>query len=143
LGYSGSLRSVYTYAEQQRKIGAEAAKVNKLLADYDGLASEALLQKMAAIFTQQLDSAIIQLSTSDQPVEAADWLKIIPHLGREARSCVTAINQLQTVRDRRALELAGAFRMAQELRLIFTDSPFESALDEAIKSAFHRIQGDT
>lgn len=143
LGYKGSLRSIYTYASQQRKIGAEAAKVNKLLSDYDGLASEALLQKMAAIFTQQLDTAIVQLATSEQPVEAADWLKIIPHLGREARSCVTAINQIQTVRDRKALEMAGAFRMAQELRLIFTDSPFESALDEGIKSAFQRIEGDS
>lgn len=143
LGYKGSLRSVYVYADQKRKVGAEAAKMNLLLADYDGLASEAILHRMATIFSQQLDIAITDISLSDQPVEKADLLKVIPHFGREARSCVTAANQLKDIRDRKALEMAGAFRMAQELRLIFTDSPFESALDEGIKSAFQRIEGDS
>lgn len=140
--YQGSIRGVYTWFEGHRKAGEKAEKFNQLLESYEGVAAEKVLQKLLVTFTEQLDTAIINLSTANEPLAAGDWLKALPHLGREIRSCVTAMNQLATIRDRKSLEMAGAWRACQELKLIFVDGPFESALEEAIKSVMTRIENE-
>lgn len=140
--YQGSIRGVYTWFDSHRRAGEKAEKFNQLLESYEGVAAEKVLQKLLITFTEQLDTAIEQLALSDQPLQAGDWLKALPHLGREIRSCVTAMNQLATIRDRKAIEMAGVYRACQELRLIFVDGPFETALEEAIKSVTTRIENE-
>lgn len=141
-GFVGSLRCIYTWHEQHRKVGAAAQKFNKLLEDYQGASSEKALQKLLVVFTEQLDVALTNIGSAEEPISGADYLKALPHLGREIRSCVTAMNSLTTIRDRKALEVAGAFRMAAELRLIFEESAFLDALEEAIKSAMLKIEDE-
>lgn len=142
IGFKGSLRCVYTWHEAHRKVGAAAQKFNKLLEDYEGASGEKALQKLLVVFTEQLDVALTNLGTVEEPISGADYLKALPHLGREIRSCVTAMNTLSSIRDRKALEVAGAWRMAAELRLIFEESAFLDALEEAIKSAMLKIEDE-
>lgn len=139
-GFKGSLSATYTWFNNHKKTGAIAAKFNELLKDYDGVATERVLQKLLVILTEQIDVAITNVSTAEEPISATEYLRALPNLGRELRSVITAVNQLQAVRDRKSLEIAGAYRLAQELRITFEDSPFADALEEAIRGAMTLIE---
>ena len=139
-GYDGSLQSVYVWLERQRETGAEAEKFNALLKTYSGITPEQTLNKLLVVLCQQLDMVMACWENADQPLDPNEYLRQVPNLGREIRSCVQAMHQFTRIRDRRELEAAGAYRLAQELRLVFNDTPFENSLEEGLKSAFDRIE---
>jgi len=145
IGYNGSLRSCYTWYTAHKKIGEQAKIFNELLKDYEGVAAEKVLQKLTITFSNQLDIALAKIAPvegTEASISQTEYLKAIPQLGREVRSCVQAINQLESIRDRRGLELAGAYRMAQELKLIFAGTPYEKSLEAGIKTVVALIEGE-
>ena len=130
-GYKGSYQSVCTWY----------ANFKALSQDYDGVVPELALQKVIAIFSHQLDTAIQRLGSFDsEEIGATEYFRQLPHLAREIRSCAGIINQMRFVGDRKNAELAGAYRIQQELLLLFSDTPWESALTEALKSVLTKIE---
>jgi len=140
--FKGSLSATYTWFNNHKKTGAIAEKFNLLLKDYDGVATERVLQKLLVILTEQIDVAITNIGNAEEPISATEYLRALPNLGREIRSVIQACNSLQAVRDRRSLEVAGAYRLSQELLVTFKDSPFADALDEAVRSAMILIEDE-
>lgn len=141
-GFKGSLSATYTWFNHHKKTGAIAEKFNALLKDYDGVATERVLQKLLVILTEQIDVAITNVANAEEPISATEYLRALPNLGREIRSVIQAVNQLQAVRDRRSLEIAGALRLAQELRVTFENSSYLEALEDAIHSAMILIEDE-
>lgn len=140
-GYKGSYQSVCNWHESWRKSGKKAEALNKLTSEYIGVIPEQALQKILVEFANLLDLSLEQvLSAPDEDIKAVDYLKQLPHIAREVRSCAEAINQLKYVGDRKAAELAGAMRVITELRLIYQDTPTESSIEEAIKSITARLE---
>ena len=50
------------------------------------------------------------------------------------------MHQMKYMGDRREVESAGAYRLAQELTLTFQDTPFEQSLSEAVKGAIASLE---
>ncbi len=140
--YPASLSSVYNWHKQHRAIGAEAAKINAACEAYEGLQPEKMLNRIMVLCTNLLEMGLEQINLPGNPIEAQEYLRLLPSLCREIRGTAAALNQLRYISDRRLIELNGAHRMAQELRAIFAGSSFESALDEAISSALIKLGQD-
>lgn len=140
-GYKGSYQSVCTWHSNFSKAGAKAAAFNTLSQDYNGVVPELALQKVIAMFSHQMDTAIEQLSgIQPEEIGVTEYFRQLPHLAREIRSCAGIINQMRFVGDRKNAELSGCYRISAELKEIFKDSPFSSALEEALKSALIKIE---
>lgn len=140
-GYKGSYQSVCTWYGNFHKAGVKAAAFNTNTQEYNGVVPELALQKVIAIFSHQLDTAIQRLGSFDsEEIGATEYFRRLPHLAREIRSCAGIINQMRFVGDRKNAELAGAYRLQQELLLTFADTPWETALAEALKSALIKIE---
>lgn len=133
-GYKGSLNSTYTWYTNYKRAGEKAQVFNALLKEYEGVEAEKVLQRLLVTLSEQLDTAINSITTAEKPVSPTEYLRLLPQLGRELRSVVTAINTLQFLKERRELEMAGALRMANELKNIFKDTPFEIPLSEGVRS---------
>lgn len=146
LGYTGSLKSVYNWMSQQKVTGEKAEQINELLSDYQGIEVDKVLEKLLGLLTQQLDVAITKLTSTNniegQDIPLSEYVRTLPQLGRELRGCVQLANSLQFVKDKRTLELGGAFRMGKELEDTFKDSPFYESLCEAVLAAMEKFEGD-
>lgn len=146
LGYTGSLKSVYNWMAQQKVTGEKAEQINELLSDYQGIEVDKVLEKLLGLLTQQLDVAITKLTSTNniegQDIPLSEYVRTLPQLGRELRGCVQLANSLQFVKDKRTLELGGAFRMGKELEDTFKDSPFYESLCEAVLAAMDKFEGD-
>lgn len=142
-GYKGSYQSVCNWAEKHRKQGERAERFNQLTQTYVGAVPELALQKIVVVFSNLLDDYLEQVATADsESINLSEYLRIIPHLAREIRSCAGAMHQLRYLSDRKEIETAGAYRLAQELKLIFEDSPFEKTLEEGLKGALTRFEAE-
>lgn len=146
LGYTGSLKSVYNWMAQQKVTGEKAEQINELLSDYQGIEVDKVLEKLLGLLTQQLDVAITKLTSTNniegQDIPLSEYVRTLPQLGRELRGCVQLANSLQFVKDKRTLELGGAFRMGKELEDTFKNSPFYESLCEAVLAAMDKFEGD-
>lgn len=140
-GFTGSLSSVYSWWNRVRATGAKAERFNQLLEDYQGADHTRVLNKVVVVLHNQLDDCLTRLETS-APAHPKDYLRLIPELGRNILAISQFIEQNSNIKDRRDLELGGAARALQELRLIFADSPFEEALEEGIKSVMQRLEAE-
>jgi hypothetical protein len=141
-GFKGSLSGTYTWYENHRKEGEKAKVFNEMLKSYNGVSVEPALLKLVVVLSKQLDNVTTVLDKDDIKLDPRESLRQLANIGRELRGCITSYNELQTIRDRKGLEIAGAQRMAQELRSCFADSPFLDAVEEAIKGALILIEED-
>lgn len=142
-GYDGSISTIYTWIEAVKKIGMQAERLNSQLDSYKGVDAAASLEKSIVQFSQLMDLAMTNAITADpEEISPESWLKSISNLGKEMRSATNAANSLKYVKERKSLIMAGANRLAQELSIIFTDTPFEPALQAALQSALDRIESE-
>lgn len=142
-GYKGSYQSVCNWSDRYRKQGERAQRFNQLTQTYVGAVPDLALQKIVVVFSNLLDDYLEQVAMAEPgTIDAVEYMKLIPHLAREIRSCAGAIHQLKYMGDRREVESAGAYRLAQELRLIYQDTSFEKTLDEGLKGALTRLEAE-
>lgn len=122
-------------------VGNEAKKFNAIATAFSGVEVEDALQKLLILNANLIDRLLETFGKEGAiAVDIEKQLAVIPHLSREVRACAEAVGNLKYHRDRKALETAGAYRAIQELRLIFADTPFESALAEAAKGVLTRLE---
>lgn len=142
-GYKGSYQSVCNWYSSFKKNGERAERFNQLTQTYVGAVPELALQKIVVVFSNLLDDYLEQVAMAEPgTIDAAEYMKLIPHLAREIRSCAGAMHQLRYLGDRKELEIAGMHRAFQELRLTFEDSPFAASLEEGIKGAIAKIEAE-
>lgn len=143
-GYKISQGAVQNWYRATFPIGEQAKRFNLLANQYVGVEVVDALQKMLVVNATMIDQLMIAFdSPSSENFRVENFISMIPSLSREVRACASELNDLRYHRDRASLEVAGAYRAIQELRLIFKDTPFENALDEAAKSVLMRIEDET
>lgn len=139
-GHQVSIQNLSTWWASNRPRGKEAIAINTLSEAYLGTDANGLLQMSAGISANLIDN-LSQLLT-DEYLESAtieSKLTCTVSLLRELRQASAELHKLETVGDRNALLMAGAFQIAEELRTIFKGSPFERALDTGIHAALTKI----
>lgn len=140
-GYRGSYQSVCNWYGSFKRSGEKAQRFNDMAQTFTGVIPDLALQKIMVTFGNLLDDYLDQVAIAEPgTIEPSEYLRVIPHIAREVRSCAGVIHQLKYMSDRKSAEQAGAYRLHQELLLVFTDTPFEAALTEALKSAMTRIE---
>lgn len=142
-GYKGSYQSCCNWYASFKRNGEKAERFNQLTQAYTGVLPELALQKIVVVFGNLLDDYLEQVAMAEPgTIDAAEYMKLIPHLAREIRSCAGAMHQLRYLGDRKSTEQAGAYRLAAELKLIFEDTSFEKTLEEGIKGAITRLEAE-
>jgi hypothetical protein len=141
-GYKVSQSAVQNWYRAFFPVGDEARKFNALAIAFSGVEVEDALQKLLIINANLIDDLMKALDDRGGMGEMRleQLLVAVPQLSREVRACAEAVNSFKYVRDRKALETAGAYRAIQELRLIFTDTPFETSLAEAATGVLTRLE---
>lgn len=142
-GFKVSQSAVQNWYKNTFPIGQEAKRFNLLATEYNGVEISDALQKLLIVNANLIDRFIITLeSASTEDIRLEQLVTAIPSLSREVRACASELQQLKYLKDRKELEVAGAYRAIQELKLIFADTPFEQALEEAARSVLSRIDGE-
>ena len=140
-GYQVSQTAVQNWYRRSFPIGSEAKRFNALTSIFVGVELQDALEKLLIINANLVDNLMTTIESRDmQDVSVAGLLTSIPQMSREIRACASELNNLKYLRDRRELEIAGAYRAIQELQLIFKDTPFEAPLKEASRSAIAKIE---
>lgn len=144
-GYRVSQSAVQNWYGVFYPVGEEAKRFNAIASAFVGVEIGDALQKLMVINANLIDELTNALSVREgvSEMRVEQLVVAIPQLSREVRACAEAVNSLKYVRDRRALEMAGAYRAIQELRLIFTDTPFENALGEAANAVLTRLEEES
>ncbi|ABA24681.1 hypothetical protein Ava_D0016 [Trichormus variabilis ATCC 29413] len=141
-GYKVSQTAVQNWYRAFFPVGEEAKRFNILTSAFSGVDTGDALQKVLVLNADLIDSVmeVLKLKGGVGAIDPEKLLPVVSHLSREVRACAEAVNGQKYIRDRKALEMAGAYRAIQELRLIFADTPFESALVEATKGVLSRLE---
>lgn len=144
-GYKVSQSAVQNWYGAFFPVGEEAKKFNAIASAFAGVEISDALQKLLIINANLIDELTNALSIREgvSEMRIEQLVVAIPQLSREVRACAEAVNGLKYIRDRRALEIAGAYRAIQELKLIFTDTPFENALNEAANAVLIRLEEES
>lgn len=140
-GYDGQLCSVQNWYRATYPTGEQAKAINELARSSAGIDHRAVLEIMLTRTTAMANSAFNQLEKLCEKgiIDGADLdqlFKLIPALNRELRATSSQLGELNYIRDRAELELAGAYRMLEGLRQIFDDNP---AILEPLKTAANSV----
>lgn len=141
-GHTISVTAVSAWRRATFPTGEQAKILNGLAQVYDGLEGDRSLQTVEGIAL----SLIRQLTQTWQSAPNKldpDILKLfalLPPLMRECRSSAAQREQMQFIRDRAALEIAGAQRACDILLQTFQATAFEDSLREATRGAMSQIE---
>lgn len=138
IGYKASVNAVSTWYARHRVAGEKAKTLNSKLEEYRGVDALGTLEKLLTDTITEIDIASAKAINGD--ASDSDYLKALPHLRRSAISCIEAFYRLGQLKEKQELELAGAMRMAEELKIIFKETAFVNSLEEAIKSVMITIK---
>lgn len=142
-GYKISQTAVQNWYRATYPVGQQAIAFNALASEYTGVEVGDALQKLLVINANLIDRFLTIIQSLDsEAFRVENIVSTIPALSREMRACASELNNLRYVKDRKELEVAGAYRAMQELKLTFADTPFEAALEEASRSVMLRIEGE-
>jgi hypothetical protein len=138
-GHQVSIQNLSSWWTSNRPRGNVAIAINNLSEQYLGADAPGLLQMSVCLAAQLLDR--LQELLADDLAEATTESKLtnVVSLLRELRQASSELHKLETVGDRNALLMAGAFQLAEELKTIFKGSPFEQALETGIHAALTKI----
>lgn len=139
-GHIVSIQNLSTWWATNRPRGNVAIAINSFSEQYIGADASGLLQMSVCLAASLLDR--LQELLVDEYLESAtieSKLTNTVSLLRELRQAAAELQKLETVGDRNALLMAGAFQLAEELKTIFKGSPFEQALDTGIHAALTKM----
>jgi hypothetical protein len=131
--------SVLTWYNREYPPGEKALSANRLVGQCRGLShADAHAAALAAVVTV---SARLIESFEALNIESA-WRSAgtLVDVLREQRQCAQALAQAQRLGDRRALELAGGYRVAELALTIARDTVQDSAVQEVIQGALARFE---
>ncbi len=141
-GYLISLTAVDHWRRDTFPDGEQAKVLNGLAQVYDGLEGDRSLitiEGIALSLIRQLTQTYQQAPNKLDP-DILKLFALLPGFMREARSAAASREEMKYIKDRSALELAGAQRMADILVQTFDGTSFEDALKEATQGAMMQVE---
>lgn len=138
LGFDSSLTSCYRWYSHRKKEGQHAKAINKALTSYEGIDADKVLEKLVCTLHIQLDKAIEILETNN--LSAKEYLQSLPNLARELRGTISSKNQMEYIKQRQELEIAGVIYAQEQLKKIFSNQPFAIAVNDALSAVIQEMQ---
>lgn len=145
-GYEGTIDSVATWRKNNYLTGVEAKIINELAHKYDGIEVTAVLGMAVGNAAAALNTILTKINEKEimERIATTDpdkLLAMIPALLRESRSASSDLGNIQYVQDRHELVMTGVNALAEQLKLVFKDTAFESALSDGIIAGIKQIEG--
>lgn len=140
--YLISLTAVDHWRRDTFPDGEQAKLLNGLAQVYDGLEGDrslATVEGIALALIRNLTQTYQQAPNKLDP-QLLKLFALLPGFMREARSSAASREEMRYIKDRAALELAGAQRMADILVQTFDGTSFEDALKEAVQGAMMQVE---
>lgn len=140
-GQDVSLSSCQTWFLANFPVGEEARLINELATNYAGVEPSAVMG-IAIGAAVRLVNALTHELTPDR-VRNASTESLLHQLGvyiKEARVAAVAAQEWQTLKDRKALELAGGYRVAELARAAARDLPQGQVLEELLAAALTQLE---
>jgi hypothetical protein len=130
-----SVSSCQNWREANFPPAAQAQLVNALASSYAGTDASAALELALGIAAELLDKLFQQITPEKlEEASVSSLLYQSTLLLKEVRASAGALHLLETIRDRRALELAGAYRMAELLQ--------DSGMADAVAAAIAQVESE-
>jgi hypothetical protein len=140
LGYPVSMSAIQAWYSVNYPRGEEAVVLNDLAAKYRGADPYAVLQMSMTIAAKLADTLLEKVNEKLDQASPENVLHTLSNLLREQRTCATVLHELQTTRDRKALELAGGYRVAEILRTNARNTAQAAIIDELIDAAIAQLE---
>jgi hypothetical protein len=141
LGYQVSMSAIQAWYTTNYPVGEEAKAINALAAAYVGADPLNCLQMSVAATVTLTDRLLSQVSER-LFVEASpeNILHTLASSLKEQRTAAIALHNLTTIRDKKALELAGGYRLAEILQRLADDTPSATMMQEFCEAALSQLE---
>lgn len=147
-GYVATYSQIYYWYKNHYKAGEKAIKIAESAAKYSGLDARvvagmamAASAKILVDFLEIFEGESLKDAVAEDPKIIASVVSMIPAILRECRAASQNYHQMEAPENQQENILSGAYAMAEELKLVFKDTAFESALVDAITSGLLRLEG--
>lgn len=141
LGHIVSHSAVQAWYTSSYPVGEEAKVINALTLAYTGVEPYQALQMSMSICVSLTDSLMQHVDDSRlASASAGDLMMTIANLLKEMRTCARVLQDFKVIRDRKALELAGGYRLAEILRHLAEDSPQANNIGDFCDAAIGQLE---
>lgn len=141
LGFTVSHSAVQAWYTASYPVGAEAKIINGLTLAYTGVEPYQALQMSMSIAVKLTDSLMSHCTESRlASATAGDLMMTVGNLLKEMRTCARVLQDFKVTRDRKALELAGGYRLAEILRHLAEDSPHANNISDFCDAAITQLE---
>jgi hypothetical protein len=108
---------------------------------YTGVEPHSALQMSLSMCVKLTDALMTHCTESRlASASAADLLMTVANLLKEMRSCARVLQDFKVTRDRKALELAGGYRVVEILRHLADDTAHASMMIEFCDAAITQLE---
>lgn len=145
-GFSVSLSAITTWKRSIAPTGAYAIEMKNAAAKYAGidpLSTLSAVEGSAIQLAETIRQKIVISAVEEMNASEVGMMKLIPALMREARAAAADKQRLKYTKDRAALEMAGAQRLADILMRVFEDTPMEEPVKEAIDGGLAQVESES
>jgi hypothetical protein len=148
LGFQVSMSAVQAWFTANYPVGPEAKAINALAMTYQGADPLNCLQ-MSVAATASLTDKLLSQVNERLWIEASpeNILHTLASTLKEQRTAAIALHNITTIRDKRALELAGGYRLAEILTRLADDTPNATMMQEFCDAALlqleHEVKGSS
>lgn len=141
LGHIVSHSAVQAWYTASYPVGDEAKVINGLTIAYTGVEPYQALQ-MSMSIAVKLTSALMDHCTDARlaSASAGDLMMTVGNLLKEMRTCAKSLQDFKVTRDRKALELAGGYRLVEILRHLTEDTPQAHGIAEFCDAAIAQLE---
>jgi hypothetical protein len=141
LGHIVSHSAVQSWFTATYPVGDEAKVINALTMTYAGVEPYQALQMSMSIAVSLTDTLMKHCDESRlASASAGDLMMTVGNLLKEMRTCARVLQDFKVTRDRKALELAGGYRVIEILRHLAEDSPMANNIADFCDAAIGQLE---
>lgn len=130
-----------TWWKRNRPRGDQAIALSQFAEAWEGLEPAHLLNASAGISAKIIEHLYEALSQEEiDKASIGSKLTNLAELLKELRQCSQTLVEMQESKDLKEIRLAGAYELADELRKVFKETPFEQALERGVEGALKKME---
>lgn len=145
LGHQVSISAIQRWYLRSFPVGDEARMVNGIMTQYQGVDNVSALSMSLAVTTKLVDSLLQLLGADELETLRQKPQSIAYQLGillKEMRVTAQTMQQMTTIRDRKSLELAGGYRLAELIKSSMESDPNYALIEAAVHAAILQLEDE-
>lgn len=135
--YEIDITTIARWFKYNRPTGNEAILINKVLDNWEGINPQSLIHLSAGICAKLILEIenVLDLENTSNSAKLTNLVELL----KELRQISAEINRADNEKDTTEIYKSGIIALADELRIIFKNTPIQTALEHGLSSAINRI----